>query len=109
MQESSICRDGSLHLLSYDGCEVSRYDVLEDDAEVITEAQCIELGQHEMREQLLAPSSYNVFHSIGLECLDQEAEQHTGSTCRTDDTRYVGAHGIHEQVVGGVGLLTLVV
>ena len=41
--------------------------------------------------------------------LDQEAEQHTGSTSRTDDTRYVGTHGIHEEVVGGVGLLALFV
>ena len=42
-------------------------------------------------------------------CLDQETEQHTGSTSRTDNTGYIGTHGIHEQVVGGVGLLTLVV
>ena len=50
-----------------------------------------------------------LFYIVKREYLNQEAEQHTGGTSRTDDTSYVGAHGIHEQVVGGVGLLALVV
>ena len=46
---------------------------------------------------------------LSNKALNQESEQHTGCAGRTDDTGYVGAHGVHEQVVGGVGLLTLVV
>ena len=35
------------------------------------------------------------------------SKEHTGGNCRPDDARHVGTHGVHEQEVGGVILLSL--
>ena len=37
----------------------------------------------------------------------EHQQQETGSNSRTDNTGYVGAHGVHQQEVGGVVLTAL--
>ena len=38
--------------------------------------------------------------------LTEEAQQHAGSHCRTDNTGHIRPHGVHEQVVFGIVLQT---
>ena len=41
--------------------------------------------------------------------LSQEAQEDTCGNCRANHACHIGTHGVHEQVVAGVGLEALVV
>ena len=42
----------------------------------------------------------------GLDILLEDADEHTGSDSRTDDTCYVRSHSMHEQEIGRIFFLT---
>ncbi len=49
------------------------------------------------------PAKHYIYNNV----LAEEAEENTCSNCGTDDTCNVGTHGVHEEEVAGIGLLTL--